>query len=153
MPRSSYLDILDAKAELAERLLLSVGLQLTKRDLNNALHEGLLRCLLTGGLRGDGLAHLGDGEAVGRLQVEPILAEERINAANKKVMGQRRHEYQSTEGMNKKRTAFNVRLLAAGLLLLAELLVLPDRHCPTKKKQKQNHHHQNVQGKVRLGRL
>jgi hypothetical protein len=64
------LDLIDTQTELAESLVLALGVQVTKGDIS---------VLQTLGAVNEGLAQVADSKAGGSLDVVPVLAGERIN--------------------------------------------------------------------------
>lgn len=76
---SLALDLIDAKTELAESLVLALGVQVTKRDIKNTATEVVIGVLQTLGAVNEGLAQVANCKAGGSLDVVPVLAGERIN--------------------------------------------------------------------------
>ncbi len=74
-------DLIDLEGELAE--ILALGLEITEGDGDLTVKEGVAGGLLTSGLGGHSLADLTDSEVLGGLDVEPLLADERINAVKR----------------------------------------------------------------------
>lgn len=76
---SLSLDFVYAKAELAEGLVLALGVQIPKGDIQDAPTEGIIGVLQALGAVDEGLPQVTDGEAGGGLNVVPVLAGERID--------------------------------------------------------------------------
>jgi len=88
------LDLLNAKLELAEGVLLGVWLQIAKRGLEHTAQETIASLTLADSLGDNGLAEVTDWESVRGTDIVPLLLHERVDT------------------------------LLCALLLLAELLVL-----------------------------
>jgi hypothetical protein len=73
------LDLIDTQTELAESLVLALGVQVTKGDIKNTTTEVVVSVLQTLGAVNEGLAQVADSKAGGSLDVVPVLAGERIN--------------------------------------------------------------------------
>lgn len=73
------LDLVDAKTELAEGLVLRLGVQVTKGDIQDTSTEGVIGVLQTLSAVDQGLTNVADGKGGGSLDVIPVLTGERID--------------------------------------------------------------------------
>lgn len=73
------LDLINAKTELAESLVLALGVQVTKGDIQDTTTKGVISVLETLSAVDEGLADLTDREAGGSLDVVPVLTGEGID--------------------------------------------------------------------------
>lgn len=73
------LDLINAKTELAESLILALGVQVTKGDIKDTTTKVVISVLQTLSAVDEGLAEVTDGEAGGSLDVVPVLAGEGID--------------------------------------------------------------------------
>jgi len=72
------LDLVDAEADLAERVVL-ILLEIGQGDLDDASLEGIVGVLQTGGAVDEGLADISDVERVRSLDRVPVLAGEGVD--------------------------------------------------------------------------
>lgn len=76
---SLALNLIDTKTELAESLILALGVQVTEGDIKNTTTKVIISVLQALSAVDEGLTEVTDGEAGGSLDVVPVLAGEGID--------------------------------------------------------------------------